>query len=176
MQNGQRERERVNLTIVELTENDINILTACASATLSVSNILTTAWTTYQDALCLLSISKSVQSVCIIILINVNFFPKQIFESSRSLFPSLISNALTLSKCHQMKIKPIQESDSISVMHLKTGIKIASMWSLLLSCLIHFAKKLPPSLQSSVPSLVPQKVIFHILQMHLHIIPINQLT
>ena len=161
MQNGQRERERVNHTIIELTENDINILTACASATLSVSNILTTAWTIDQDALCLLSISKSVESVCKIILINVNFFPKEIFEVSRSLFPSLMSNALALSKCYQMTIKLTQESDSMSVMHLKTGMKIASMWSLLLSCLITFAKKLPPSLQSSVPTLVPQKVIFH---------------
>ena len=162
MQNGQRERERVNLTIVELTENDINILTACASATLSISNILTTAWTTDQDALCLSSISKSVECICQIILISVNFFPKEIFEASRSLFPSLISNALALSTCYQMTTKPIQETDSISLLHFKTGIKIASMWSLLLSCLITFAKKLPSSLQSSVPLLVPQKVIFHI--------------
>ena len=163
MQNSQREREKVNHTVVELTENDINILTACASATLSVSNILTTAWTIDQDALRLLSISKSVESVCKIILINVNFFPREIFEASRSLFPLLISNALALSKCYQMTITPIQESDVISVIHLKTGMKIASMWSHLLSCLLTFAKKLPPSLQSSVPSLVPQKVIFHII-------------
>ena len=145
----------------DITESDINILTTCASATLSVSNIMTISWTSSEDALCISSICKSVRSVCKIILVSVNFFPKEIFESSRSLFPVMISTALALSKDYQMAIDRAQEQHRILVMHLNTGMRIAGMWSVILSCLVTYAKKLPTSLQSSVPSLVPQKVILH---------------
>lgn len=156
-QGGQK--DRLNRTLVELTASDVNILTSCASATLSVLNILTPSWTTRHDTLCMSSILKSVKCVCKIILVNVNFAPKEIFEASRSLFPSMISTALTLSRAYQVAVDPTQELHCVTAMHLHTGMKIACIWSLILSCLVTFAKKLPPSLQPSVPSLVPQKVV-----------------
>jgi hypothetical protein len=58
-------------------------------------------------------------------------------------------------------VDPSQELHCVTAMHLHTGMKIACMWSLILSCLVTFAKKMPPSLQSSVPSLVPQKVVYN---------------
>jgi hypothetical protein len=158
-QGGQR--DRLNRTLVELTASDINIVTSCASATLSVLNILAPSWTTSHETLCMSSILKSVKCVCKIILVNVNFAPKEIFEASRSLFPSMISTALSLSRAYQAAVDPSQELHCVTAMHLHTGMKIACMWSLILSCLVTFAKKMPPSLQSSVPSLVPQKVVYN---------------
>lgn len=152
-------RDRLNRTLVEVTASDVNILTSCASATLSVLNILAPSWTTCHDTLCMSSILKSVKCVCKIILVNVNFAPKEIFDASRSFFPSMISTALSLSRAYQVAVDPSQELHCVTGMHLHTGMKTACMWSLILSCLVTFAKKLPPSLQSSVPSLVPQKVV-----------------
>ena len=154
----QQQRDRHNRTLVELTASDMNILTSCASATQSVSNIITSSWTSCHDTLCISSILKSVKCVCKIILVNVNFAPKEIFDASRSFFPSMITTALSLSRAYQMAVDPSQELHCVTAMHLHTGMKIASLWSLILSCLVTFAKRLPPSLQSSVPSLVPQKV------------------
>jgi hypothetical protein len=156
-QSGQR--ERLNRTLVELTASDVNILTTCASATQSVLNILAPSWTSCHDTLCISSILKSVKCVYKIILITVNYAPKEIFETSRSLFPSMIATALALSRAFQVAVDPSKELRCVTAMHLHTGMKIACMWSLILSCLVTFAKRLPPSLQSSVPSLVPQKVV-----------------
>jgi hypothetical protein len=158
-QQQQQQRDRLDRTFVELTASDVNILTSCASATQSVLNILTPSWTSCHDTLCISSILKSVKCVYKIILITVNYAPKETFEASRSLFPSMIATALSLSRAYQVAVDPSKELHCVTAMHLHTGMKIACMWSLILSCLITFAKRLPSSLQSSVPSLVPQKVV-----------------
>ena len=156
-----------NLDIVTLMKSAQCMLLTSGNITQALSTISliesTSIPTTLDSSVSL--ILKSVKCSCVIldlILHHSTSISKAVFDFVKNTDCSMIQIVLSLTEISE-KCSTFHPGAAISSnrkgIALSTGMKIVGVWSTLLASLVAVAKSLPPSYRSSIPTLVPSKVL-----------------
>jgi hypothetical protein len=174
--NGERAYERVVLASEDIQQLLVVISVLSDICSLLVSKLMGDDNMNSKNIHCsplkahnLQIITKSIKCKCgyiTIIFKNSNISP-QIFEKLQTCFFKLTTNIIKISQKlddyylnnNNMKHMNRNENKRVDMfMNLGNKIEVATIWRILISCLLEFANLLPSQFKAKIPSLVPPEV------------------